>query len=512
MEAKSLEELENIKDKIRQFLQLSGINLDSVLLGLWEYKTEPFIKAGTSLFAVRYSTPGGIEGPSKELNRKYFDRLTALVTAYLLSDPLVFNKGLREKFKNSKLIFQILRLVGNQLPYNINLYGQHAQALFMYDELVEKIKGLANIPDFDFKRRFQETSGVTVKNFVDIGFVTWAALRKHFGINRNYFNSLREKNAQLPKDNIIDKVLANLAADPKKIRNDYNKFCNYDRSFQMYDFNPIFMYPIIRPWRKKDAIKEHERLTAPLPDLIAYRIFEGIYYQMFNKYKENFSRYFGFLFQEYVGVILQNSIEKSKIFSEHEIRKKYPESEGKVPDWVIIENDKAILIECKATRFTRNALITGFEEDINSSLEQLIKGLGQLNNFANASRKKHPHLKFIHKCKKFYPLFVSWEPLYLINSKGFREYVDEVLLENNISSLPWLVLDVKQLLILQPHLASGISFSEVLNKLYRNHFNDILSEVIEKTNCNFKDCFLFSKYEEILSRINFPFEENSTIE
>jgi len=251
MEAKSLEELENIKDNIRQFLQMSGINLDSVLLGLWEYKTEPFIKAGTSLFAVRYSTPGGIEGPSKELNHKYFDRLTALVTAYLLSDPLVFDEELREKFANSKLIFQILRLAGNQFSYNINLYGQHAQALFMYDELVEKIKRLENIPDFDFKRKFRETCGVTVKNFIDIGFVTWATLRRHFGIDRNYFDSLREKNAQLPKDNIIDKVLDNLAANPRKINDEYNRFCNSDRRFQMYDFNPMFMYPIIRPWKKK---------------------------------------------------------------------------------------------------------------------------------------------------------------------------------------------------------------------------------------------------------------------
>ncbi len=51
----------------------------------------------------------------------------------------------------------------------------------------------------------------------------------------------------------------------------------------------------------------NDRIIAPLPDLIPYRVSTGIYYEMFNEYREDFSRFFGHLFEAYVERLLKAS-------------------------------------------------------------------------------------------------------------------------------------------------------------------------------------------------------------
>ena len=511
MEISSISDLDRLEGQISQIMQ--RIDLDSILLGLREISDEdvkPFIKAGVALFAVRFSNPGSSRGPSREIKQGVLISLAGLVGKYLLTDPIVFDEKIERVFRNSNIIFPILRLVGSQFPFDVELYEEHAQALLLFEELPKKLKGQKCIPDFDFEDSFKQVTGVSVIDFVDVGFVAWYAATEREGFTRKYFDNLRSRGVKLPDDKIIEAVLRNLAADPKKMRDIFFRFRNGDKRFRMYDFNPLLMYPIIRPWRKKGEVpKRQDRMISPLPNLVAYRTTTGIFYQMFNEYKEDFSRYFGHLFQTYVGEVLKESVTSNSIFSENEIRKTYPKSSGKVPDWVIIEGNKAMLIECKATRFSRAALTTAFESDVNDSLKQVIKGFGQLHNFREACIAQTPGLEFLHKCNEFYPIIVTYEPLYLINSASFRRYIDSLLDAKDIRNLPWLVLEVKQVEALQPHLSSGISFSDVVNDLYKKDYNEVLNELRAKTNKTFEDCFLYKKYEELFQRLQKPKEDNS---
>src|SRR5205085_3110224 len=121
--------------------------------------------------------------------------------------------------------------------------------------------------------------------------------------------------------------------------------------------------------------------------------------------------------------ILQHASACSTLFSEDDLRQHYSSDSGKkVPDWVIIEGETAILIECKATRFSRAALATGSEAAVNDSLKQVIKGLRQLDNFRQACLAKKAGLEALHGCKMFRSVVVTLEPLYLINSLFFRKY------------------------------------------------------------------------------------------
>ena len=120
---------------------------------------------------------------------------------------------------------------------------------------------------------------------------------------------------------------------------------------------------------------------------------------MYNEYGLRFADYFGSLLQAYVGEILRNSVPSSTLTSEEAIRSTYPYDRGPVPDWIILEGNTAVLIECKSTRFSRAALATGSEDAIDSSLKQILKGLRQAIRFKKACQQRVRSGKFVG-CKR----------------------------------------------------------------------------------------------------------------
>src|SRR5271170_5219332 len=68
---------------------------------------------------------------------------------------------------------------------------------------------------------------------------------------------------------------------------------------------------------------------APLPEMIPFRLSTGVYYDMHARFHDAFDKYFGHLFEAYVGYVLRASLtEGVKLLSESDIRGKYPESSG----------------------------------------------------------------------------------------------------------------------------------------------------------------------------------------
>jgi len=218
---------------------------------------------------------------------------------------------------------------------------------------------------------------------------------------------------------------------------------------------------------------------------------------VFNRHKEEFSQYFGHLLGEYVGIVLRNSVPPGALVSEEDIRKTYPEKKGKVPDWAVVHGETAVLIECKATRFTRKALATGDEGAVNEGLKQVIKGLKQLDEFANACRARRPGLERFHDCTKFEPVLTTLEPLYLVNSTFFQEHIDGLLAAQGVTDLPWLILPVDELERLQPHLTAGIDLGAIIDELRDATFNEVLGKLHEQTNLVYKDSFLYAKDEQL---------------
>jgi hypothetical protein len=223
---------------------------------------------------------------------------------------------------------------------------------------------------------------------------------------------------------------------------------------------------------------------------------------MFNRYETRFAEYFGHLFEAYTGRLLAASVSSEALISEDSIRQTYPESSGKVPDWIVLDGSTAILIECKATRFSLTALTTGAQESIDYSLKQVRTALRQLHEFRQAVIKKAPGLERFHHCSEIKPVVVTFEPLYLVNSVFFRDHINHLLLESdNITGLPWRILSVKELECLQPHLGTGISLRETLASMEVNTHHQVVQDLQTKTGLTYKDSMVYQFDREMYERL-----------
>lgn len=459
----------------------------------------PFVAAGIASFSIRCSNPYRNGRP---FEWRELVHLSALVKGYLSMDPISFDVAIREGFYASNPVFMMLRLGASQFPFQVNTFACHAQPRILFGEMQAMVAGRRDVPKFDFNTEFQKVTGVTLETFVDVGFVAWAASKKKNGFTRDYFEEVRSQGVNLPDDEVVCFILEQIAADPVRFRKEYEKRKEKDRRFRAYDFNPLLSLPIIRPWKyHKKPSMDRDRMVAPVPDLVAYRFSTGIFYQMFNEYKTRFSDYFGHLFEAYVGRILENSVPHGDLLSECDIRQTYRQQDRKVPDWVVIDGATAILIECKATRFSRLALATGDEDAINASLKQVRKGLVQLHEFMKATQTRATGLEPLHHCTTFRPVLVSFEPLYLINSVPFRQHVNNLLAENEITCFPWQILSIKELECLQPHLAAGLRLGEITRKLEQRTFHEVLDELVKLTGQEYGDSFLYLQDIEIYRRL-----------
>jgi hypothetical protein len=273
----------------------------------------------------------------------------------------------------------------------------------------------------------------------------------------------------------------------------------------MYDFNPLFSYPIIRPCQDKQfSNQDRDFFHAPVPELVGSRISTGIFYQMYNEYGTEFSAYFGHVFEKYVGLVISKCIGPERLISEMDIRKVYPIDKGKSPDFLLIDGTTLILLECKATRFSRAAQAIASETTVNESLAQIIKGLKQLASFMSACQNNVPQLSEFHSCTRFKPVIISLEPLHLINTPLFREHINSLLADENITDLDWQIISIDDLEALQPHITDGFRLSQVLGDLQSRTFNDVLESLISQTNKSFYHSFLYPKQEELYQRLDIP--------
>ncbi len=463
---------------------------------------QPFVAAGISAFTIRFSSPNRYG--EKEISFADLADLYNLVFDYLTADPITTDEELAKNFYQSNPVFMVLRVVAGQFPFEFNTFGSIGRPLLLFGELPKDIENRKGIPRFDFPEKFQKLTGLSIGDFVATGFVASAgsSSQNTAGLTRAYFEKARSQGIKIPGDNGVSLFLNSVAADPHRFRQTYEDMKQKDRRFRMYDLNPLLRYPILRPWHhhSKKAMGR-DKMVAPLPDLIAYRNSTGIFYEMFNHHTERFSEYFGHLFEAYTGRLLAASVSSGALISEESIRQTYDESSGKVPDWVVLDGSTAVLIECKATRFSLTALATGARESVDYSLKQVRTGLKQLHEFREAIIRKAPGLERFHHCTAIKPVLVTFEPLYLINSVFFRRHVNQVLETGGITDLPWSILSAKELECLQPHLGGGISFTETLSALETKTFYQVLQDHQTKTNLTYKDSMLYKFDQEMYERL-----------
>lgn len=514
MRIRNVHELEKLERRIKT--QMRRYDVDDILLGLrnvpngMQDKLQPFMVAGTALFAVRYALrPAQMKSSMRPLSWNQLGPLIDLVNNYLLAEPVSFEPPVENEYHGSTIIPIFLRIAANQFSYIEDYFGQNARSLKLLSDMPKKVNSISKTKKFDIEAKFSALNSVSLVDFIDVGTVIFAASISGGAFIGAYFQKAKEQGVNLPNDTVIKSVIDQFAGDLSQIKEMYEQYKQPDRNYAAYDFNTLRVFPVVRPWERKTTPSfNEERFIVPLPQLVLSKMSEGIYSQMFYTYREDFAKYFGVLFENYVGEILENSFSAENILSEDTIRQTYKSEQGKAPDWVVLENDAAILIECKATGLSQKALATADMKSIDYSVDQVIKGLVQLHEFKDSCQKKSSGLEKLHNHSKLKLLLVTYEPFYLINSGPFKETINQRLEDKlrlkGIAISDYEVLSVGQLEKLQPHLATSVNLGSILDDLKSQTFDKVIENCHSQTGKTYKDCFLYKVDEEIYERLNVP--------
>jgi hypothetical protein len=506
MEVNNLVDLQNLEARIRQQIQQHDLDdfLGTLLLSRTQFK--PFVIAGMTLFGIRFALPPIKRYASvKHIPPGEFNSIAHCVTEYLLADPSPFSPQLKSTYHGSTLIPIVLRHVGNQFPFNETFWGQGGRSIYLFKEIPKTLKLKNN--KFDLNFVFTKHYGVSLDDFISVSYVAFSAAnanraRGRVGFSGGYFQKAREQGMTPPDGVTVDAIMDKLAADQWQMREVYEKFKQPDRNYAAYDYNPLFVYPIVRPWRKSSFTSaDEDRFVAPLPELILTRLSSGVYEDLTYNFKSAFTNYFGHVFEKYVGEVLRHCVGPSSIISGEEIRHTYSDKRGKAPDWAIIEGDKAILVECKAVGYQKKALAMGDETTIDRTVDKIAEGLVQMHEFKAACLRTEPGLERFHACAEYKLLLITYEPVYLSNSKDLHSVleakVSDELRPKGLSVSSWVIWSIDEMEKLQPHLNASVSMRSAIDQYNPSDFNELLSELHAQTGCTFKDSFLALKEQEI---------------
>jgi hypothetical protein len=133
------------------------------------------------------------------------------------------------------------------------------------------------------------------------------------------------------------------------------------------------------------------------------------------------------------------------------------------------------------------------------SLKQVLKGLKQLHRFREACRAGTPGLEVLHGCTNFLPVLLTLEPLHGINSDFFREHIDEMLRADGISDLPWQIVAMEELELVERHVRGGVPLAEAMSRMPTE---EVVADLEGRSGFTSNESsFLFPKHQELMDML-----------
>ena len=460
----------------------------------------PHIVGVAVRFALRYGSPGPLVHDTAPFIPLALGSLLRLVAKFAYADPIAWDTTV-----DRSTLSIMLRHVGNQLPFRINTVGRWARSQILYVEIPGKLQGLKEVPPFDFRSKFRTLTGVDPETFIDLGYVTYsaAASKDHLGFSRGYFEKARQLGFKLPDHATVQHVLNRYALDStgheQKARECEQK---QNRAYAAYDYSPLFVYPLVRPWPSvpNDEI-DLDRMIAPVPDLVLYRLSTGIYFDMHHEWGKPFDDWFGHLLSTYVGRMLRSFIPAGSLISEKEIRTTYGSERGKAPDWIIIDGRTAVLLEVKVARIQRKVYATGDLALFSKCLEPFRIGLRQIHEFQSAAAGKAVGLESLHRCREYVAVVVTFEPTYLANSTLVKDLIRSGL-PASMQTMNWASISLDDVEWAETHLSGGeVDVASFFRHLMTAQPHEVIDAAAKHSKRNYGDSALWRKEEELYGRL-----------
>jgi len=280
--------------------------------------------------------------------------------------------------------------------------------------------------------------------------------------------------------------------------------------YEKFRFNPLWLKPAIIPDRNLKPYSSPVYIT-PIPALIYRRVTTGLYFTLSDYFKENnkkpFRGTFGAVFQEYVGLLLKKAVGELNVQQEwRDGSKQYPKD---TPDWFVIQNGTALLIEVKQSGLYLNAKKWGQLDQIQKDLTQSIgAGVHQMWKFEEDRRNGLCTVPdWLDGIEITERLIVTYDRSYFLNSV-LRDEIRK-LYPTIPESFHWHSISVEELEyflgLVSINLMDSLKEKRLDTKGDRMDFKDYYSRKYSQDNC--RNPYLNSVYDSFFGDLGSLSEE-----
>lgn len=250
----------------------------------------------------------------------------------------------------------------------------------------------------------------------------------------------------------------------------------HDPSFEKFRFNPLTTYPAVRP-DKNPSPGIRQVYIVPSLRLMLERVTRGLYFELSNYFrgsgrKNPFRTSFGYVFERYIGELLNDALGAENVWSQ----RRYDKQNKLTTDWIVLSRERAIFIEVKQSGIHLEAKSFGDLEQVRKDLGSTIaKAVDQLFKF-----EKDVHcgifgeLSYLNGLKEIEHVVVTYDRTYFSNSI-LRQQGRLALAEAGIeipADFHWHVISVDEL---EDVLGmQNISFGKLLRAKRLNSEDDLM--------------------------------------
>lgn len=390
-----------------------------------------------------------------------------------------------EERKNATHSF-LLRTSYQQFPSQMPSKYLIPRTLIMFEDISKSLIE----PKFNIPLIFKELYGLDLNDILAIGFVLFVLSKDGYLKNNEITTSIEGLKNIITPDK-VSKLIERISADYYLLREDFRKNMD-EQDLDLFTFNSLKTYPIVKT--------QVAGLVVPVPSFILNKITTGLFYDLSDKYSTDkaneFLEFFGKeIFERYVGVQLAQKYSGDNLLKEWEYGNK--KNLKRTSDWIVIEEDKAILIECKTSGITKevksNAELEALKSDLQKRVTHAIK---QMHRLSGDVQKNDIGLDNLLGIKKFHYVVVNFDRIFLTNSPAIREIIDK---EIKVDNLDYQIISIGELEIIIPILKSlSMSLSELLElknqpQWFDNDFDTFLHNYFKSKELDFPDNELLEK-------------------
>lgn len=299
---------------------------------------------------------------------------------------------------------------------------------------------------YDIGADLEKELGMPIEEFMALGQCCSAAQQAvYFGLPRRgtftgkLFDILVSQGHKFPRPDVWPRFLSRVSAD----RDCFRQVCarpQYqvrDARYTQFEFNPLARYPV----SKLDA----DRYIAVDPLLIYERTTFGLFYDLFERDGLPFSNRFGYVFDRFVGNLLESACPKESLWWEADQTRPKPKNPGKVADWAYQGNQSLVLFECKSLRPSLELVTYGLEESLQKVRKRIVSAVTQLTEHADSIRAGKWMMAGLHPPKAALGVIVTYGHINTANGKFTRDRVNEALAAGGVQPIPFVVLSIEDL-------------------------------------------------------------------